>query len=667
MPYNSGALLVADIGNVTTRVTLIDMVDGEMRLIGQASVPSTTEPPFENAVIGILEAATQLSDMTGRQLMRDGSLLLPQTNERDGINSVVPLTSASPPMSIVIAALSNEMSARSATRASRSTYTTIQQTITLDDAAGGAHDGDRSWIERQVQTLMGLQPDLVIIAGGLEDGAQDALVRLAHIVGLTAFTTRIDAEGQQRQDVNKRRVLFAGNSFARERVIEALSSRADLQVIENVRPGLAAEQLEPVRQAIARLYNEVVLPTLPGAAALRRVSSAPLVTGSDATGVLTRFVAEHYRRATLTVDCGSANTAAYLASTGQYTPVVFGGVGTGYGLGGLLTERGVAAIARWLPFAISERDLTHWLLNKMLRPHLVPASREDVLIEHAVAREALGLALAALRDEHPNLAYDYVLASGGVLANAPQPGLAALTLLDALQPSAEESVLAIELHLDTLGLVGSCGALAFSNPDAALTLFERDLLRNTPLATCVVALGGGRPGEAAIEAELKEVGGQTRILTVNHGEIGRLPLAPGRRAQLTLRPTGNVRIGRNAAGEEVASEVAAISGSALGVIIDARGRPLRLPEEPAGRQKLLWEWLVAIGAMHGVLPYPVAEVIPSPPVSISTAPTTPPAAAENGVAASAPTPAGPPSLENDLEKLRQSIEEPKKGGFLRRK
>jgi hypothetical protein len=670
MPHNSGALLLANIGSVTTRVTLLDVVDGEIRLIGQASVPSTTEPPYENAVIGILDAATQLSEITGRQLMRDGSLLLPQTNERDGVNSVVAHTSATPPLNIVIAAVSNEMSARSAARASRSTYTTIMQTITLDDAAGrsngSAPEGDRSWIERQVQTLMSLRPDLVIIAGGLEDGAQDALVRLAHIVGLTAFTTRVDADGQQRQDINKRRVLFAGNTFARERVIEALSSRADLQVIDNVRPALDGERLEPVRQSIVRLYNETVLPTMPGAAPLRRLSNAPLVTTSDATGLMTRFVAENYRRATLTIDCGSASTGAYFATAGDYAPVVFGGIGTGYGLGGLLAERGVAAIARWLPFAISERDLTHWLLNKMLRPHLVPASRDDVLIEHAVAREALSMAVGALRDERAGLAYDYVIAGGGVLAHAPQPGLAALTILDALQPSAEETVLAIELHLDTLGLIGSCGALAFSDPDAALTVFERDLLRNTPLATCVVALGSGRPGEGAIEAELKEVGGQVRRITVAHGDIGRLPLAPNRRAQLTLRPASNVRIGRNAPGEEVASEVAAISGSALGVIIDARGRPLRLAEEPAGRQKQLWDWLVGIGAAQGPLPYPVAELIPSPPISVATA--GPSITFTDSSAPAVPTtPPGQVSLDNDLAKLRQSIEEPKKRGFMRRK
>src|SRR6185436_13928571 len=138
MPQKPSAALVAEIGSVTTRVTLIDTVDGEARLIGQASVPSTTEPPYENAVIGILEAATQLSESTGRLLMRDGSLLMPQTLEHDGLDHVVAITSASPTMGVVIAAVASEVSGRSAQRASRATYTTILQTVTLDDAASSA-------------------------------------------------------------------------------------------------------------------------------------------------------------------------------------------------------------------------------------------------------------------------------------------------------------------------------------------------------------------------------------------------------------------------------------------------------------------------------------------------------------------------------------------------
>ena len=673
MPQKPSAMLVAEVGSVTTRVTLVDTVDGEARLIGQASVPSTTEPPYENAVIGILEAATQLSEATGRQLMRDGSLLTPQTAERDGVDTVIGVTSAGAPMGVVIAAVSSEVSARSALRASRATYTNILQIVTLDDAAGVAAGNDSSWIERQVQMLLSLRPDLVIIAGGLEDGATDSLVRLAHIVGLTAFSSRIDSDGQHRQDIARRAVIFAGNSQSREPVIEALSGRADLSLVENVRPSLEVERLEPARQAIVKLYNDTFLPNIPGAQALRRLSKAPLSTSCDATGLVTRFIAERDGRDTLVLDCGSASSAAYLASQGRYTPAIRGGIGTGYGIGGVLAESSIAAVARWLPFPISERDLTHWLLNKMLRPQMLPVTREDVLIEHAVVREALSITLAALRDERPNAPYDYVLAGGGVLANAPHPGLAALTLLDALQPRADDTVRLVELHLDTLGLIPACGALAFSDAEAALALFERDLLRNVSLATCVVALGGGRPGETAVEVELKEVGGETRRIVVQHGQIGRLALPPGRGGTLMVQPADGVRIGSNPAGKQALSNPGEIRGSALGVIIDARGRPLRLPDDPLTRQQRLWDWLVALGVESGPLPYGVADRLP---------PISEPATNTNGnitfvepvvpTILSAPPPPPteadmPQALDRDLAKLRQTVEEPKKGGFLRRK
>src|SRR6185295_3625292 len=185
----------------------------------------------------------------------------------------------------------------------------------------------------------------------------------------------------------------------------------------------------------------------------------------------------------------------------------------------------------------------------------------------------------------------------------------------------DQTELAVELHLDTLGLLGACGALAFVDPSSALMLLERDLLSNTPLATCVVALGGGRVGETAIEAELVTVSGGARRVTVRHGQIGCLGLPPGQKGTLTLRPAGGVRIGLNAPGKEVASRLAAIGGSALGVIIDARGRPLRLPDAPIERQQLLWDWLTALGVESGPLPYaaadPLPEILAPPPPPIT--------------------------------------------------
>jgi hypothetical protein len=660
---NPQAALVAEIGSVTTRVTLVDAVDGETRLVGQAEVPSTVDPPYENALIGIIQAAQQIGESTGRPLVSDGRLIIPQTVERDGVSHVLAATSASGLLGVVVAAIAADVSARSAIHALRATYSSVLQVVTLDNAVRSAEGRDASWIERQVQALSGMGPDLVLIAGGLEEGATDALVRLAHIIGVTSLTAEVDREGQQRHGVTLRPVIYAGNSAARERVIEALSGRAELTVVDNIRPSLEGERLTDCRRAITQLYDERVLPQLPGGAPLQRLSGAPLRATCDAAGLMTRFVAERYQRAVLALDVGAASTTAHLASPGQYTPAVIGGVGVGQGLGAALAERGVAGVARWLPFAEGERALTHRLLNKMLRPHLLPVTREELLLEHAAAREALALALDALRDERPDMAYDLVIAGGSTLTRAPHPGLAALTVLDALQPTADDSVLAIELHLDTFGLLAACGALAYADPDAALTLFERDLLRNTPLATCVVSLGDGRPGDLALEAELIPTKGASQQVRVAHGQIGRLALPPGETGQLVLRPSGQVRIGRNAPGAEVASEQAAIKGSVLGVVIDARGRPLRFAADGATRQEALWDWLVSMGVESGPLPFSTAEPSPDTPVLLASRGTqtriSEPRISE--------PPAGSRSLDSDLARLRQTVEEPQPKGLFRRK
>ncbi|MDZ4721755.1 MAG: glutamate mutase L [Roseiflexaceae bacterium] len=653
------AVLIAEIGSVTTRVTLVDMVAGDARMIGRIEVPSTIEPPQENAAVAILAAANEISEMTGRRLIEGTSLIMPQNNERDGVDQVVAVTSAAGIMGVVIAAIATDISGHSAQRAIRATYASVVQTITLDNSVRTEEGRDTTWIERQVQMLTGLHPDVVLITGGLEDGAQDSLVRLAHIVGLTALSTRVDQSGTQRQDVTARSVLFAGNSKASERMIEALSGRARLKVIDNVRPSLDVERLDPIRNELRRIYDERILPNLPGAAALKRLCSTPLRTSAEASALMVRFIAELNHRSVLSIDIGSAATILQYVTQDVATPVVLANTGTGLGLGEVLANSGPNGVRRWLPFPIGEREISHRLLNKMLRPQIQPTSREDLLIELAAAREALSLAVAALHDERPHTSYDLVIAGGGVLAHAPHPGLAALVILDALQPSAEQSVMAIDIHLDPLGLLTACGALAFANPEAALTLFEHDLLSNTPLATCIVALGEGHVGTIAVEAELRIANQEPITISVAHGQIARLPLEIGQRGQLILRPTSGVRIGRNTPGAEVSSEVGALAGSALGVVIDARGRPLHLPDDFAQRQQALWDWMVALGVESGPLPYETTAPAPeaTPPILPIFVP-----AAEASL-----TPDAVATPESDLARLRQTVAEPKRKGFFNRK
>ncbi|WP_097650667.1 glutamate mutase L [Candidatus Chloroploca asiatica] len=613
------AMLIAEIGSLITRVTLIDEVEGDYRMIGHAETNTTAEPPFGNVFYGLLEATRQIGQMTGRQLVQDSQLLMPQTSTYDGVSHLLVVTSAAGAMRMVITAIASDVSAHHALHASHATYTNVLQILTLDASSGqaGLAPTQRSWIDDQIDQLLQIDPEVIVLAGGLEGGAVEAVTRLAHIVRLIAMKSGVDVNGQYQPKVTTRPVIYAGNSAARETVSAILHERAEVVHVANLCPTLDRADLAPTQQELARLYEDKILPSLAGLTSLQSLSAVPVRTVCAVQGVITRFLAERTGRSVLTLDTGAAATAAFYASPGRFIPTVLGTIGTVYGLPELMATQGVATLARWLPFAMATSDVSEQLLNRTLRPYILPASRDDVYLAHAVACEALRAALARLREQTSLDAVDWIIAGGGILAHTPQPGLALLTILDALEPMGTSDQPIIDVHLDTLGLLVTAGAIAELNPEAALTLVDHDLLSNVPLARVVTLLGEGPSDTVAAEVELKIVGGATERIEVKHGTLARLPLPQGRYGELTIRPAAGVRIGRLEPGETIASDGGEIAGSALGVVIDARGRPLRLAEDPVARREQISAWLIALNVEPG--PPTATSGLPSKPEAITTA------------------------------------------------
>ena len=92
--------------------------------------------------------------------------------------------------------------------------------------------------------------------------------------------------------------------------------------------------------------------------------------------------------------------------------------------------------------------------------------------------------------------------------------------------------------------------------------------------------------QALAEAEEKEI---------LFGDIELLPLPAGEKASLEIRPERHFDIGLGQPGR---GAVAQVEGGLLGVIIDARGRPLRLPGDDLERQQQLQQWLNALGVNY---------------------------------------------------------------------
>jgi hypothetical protein len=94
---------------------------------------------------------------------------------------------------------------------------------------------------------------------------------------------------------------------------------------------------------------------------------------------------------------------------------------------------------------------------------------------------------------------------------------------------------------------------------------------------------------------LEREGGETTEGIVRFGQLSVLPLRQGEFGKLTLRPERGFDVGLGGPGRAGAVRV---SGGAVGVIIDARGRPLDLTRESGRWRDLVQKWLWDIGALE---------------------------------------------------------------------
>ncbi len=161
-------------------------------------------------------------------------------------------------------------------------------------------------------------------------------------------------------------------------------------------------------------------------------------------------------------------------------------------------------------------------------------------------------------------------------------------LLDSLQPRGVTS-----LVLDKTMLISQLGAVAAAAPVTAVQVNENDAVTHR-LGTCVIPFGGLQPGQLAVRVGVEYSNGRQLTVDVMAGSMEVIPLQLNEQALLTLFPAPTVDVGLGPGERARAAEE--IDGGLVGLIIDARGRPLVLPDDETERQARLLQWSQALGA-----------------------------------------------------------------------
>jgi hypothetical protein len=616
-----GSILVADCGSSFTRVSLLDHVETGYCFVAHAMSPTTAEPPWSDASIGARHALEQITKITGRPLLDDnGTLILPEV-EGQGVDLFILTSSAGQPLRVVLTGLVSKVSLASLERAASNSYVQVVGLIARDyvgvpDLAGQL-DADAARVsaahstapsrqrpakavspvsdEERIAVIRQQHPDVVWIAGGTDGGSREPVRNLVETVALAC--TLVDSPPRPT-------IVYAGNVELRSEIVELIGEEVELEVIDNVRPTLDAENLATAQATFQSAFVQRKLQRVPGIGSLVGWSNAPVLSTAQALGNLVMYLERLYEsgKGVLCVDVGSATTsvaASFPAGNGRPFLQVVPDVGIGYGAPALAERVGVDAIARWLPFEPESGEVAAVLLNKMSRATTIPQDRRQLLIEQAAVREAVRLVMSQARESwrHSFSQLDQVnstgswrwltpplepiIACGATLTQAPRPGQTALMLLDAIEPVGITTLL-----LDEYGVASALGAVAVNHPLAAVQALDAGTFLT--LGTVVSPVGRARPGEVIMRVKIIfDQGGELEI-EVKHGSLEVLPLRIGEKARLELKPRRGISVGQSTRSVEV-------QGGAFGLIFDARGRPLRLPPNPDACRQQIQRWLWDMG------------------------------------------------------------------------
>lgn len=570
------SMVLIECGSSWTHATLLGMAEGHCRLLARASAPTTAA----DIGLGISAALQQVEHITGRRLFSQGRVLSPETETGDGVDGTGLIVSMGGPLRVMLLGPGIDVWGTGVRRALATAAVAPMFAPSIPIDAHPHFQAD------PLDVPSTQPPHMVLLLGPGPNTMANPQARMA-LESATNEALQLMAGFAEAGDRMHLQALAVVGSVEEQSVAQqAFGGRNIISIVPS-----APTHAGALTQALTQLYEQLVLQRIPGFQRVRPWSSIGPISAVTAQGRFVRFLAQRYAMNVLLVNVGATGTTALGASThGNLFTTQSALLGVRQGAGAIWRRVGYANITRWLPQSVTEQALREAVLLRMVQPHILPISPAELALDHALAREALRIVMEQGATpggigDLPRI--DVIIGTGSVLANAPHVGQAAMLLLDAVQPHGITS-----LVLDAAQLATPLGAASLLDPMASADAVDMDALL-VQLGTCVSAVGTPPAGEPAVRVVLEYSDGHQHVAEVLPDTIEVLPLAVGQRAQLMLYPAPGVDIGLGPGERAIAGDP--VEGGRLGLIVDARGRPLALPHDSLQRQAKLRQWSAALG------------------------------------------------------------------------
>ncbi len=566
--------LVLDLGISNTVVTLYDVVEGKYRFVSRGSSLTTARAPWFDVNHGFRAAVNQITEFTGRIVLNsNGYLICPSRIDGTGIDCFGMVVSAADPLRAILIGLLEDVSLASARKALGTIYGLDVDRFSLSD--------DRSE-NSKLESLLKRNADLVVIVGGSDGGSDERL--LDQVDTLSIGLNLLD-------DFQRPRVIYAGNIDFQEQVSEELGEVTDVYMAENVRPTVDDEELDSIIGVLASAYATHKINELSGIEGFRDLCSLPVLPTAHAFGGITEYLAALHEGKVVGLDIGSGSVSLVVSDPDNVDLIVRSDLGLGTPMVNVLKNIGLTDIFRWTDGHTRATEVRDFIYNKSLMAQTIPQNTKELILEQAIAgllpkEIASGLTAGRHLSENGILkSIKLLVLRGGVLTKSPSPGYPLLAVIDGLQPTGVFKVV-----FDSHDILPAMGLLATHNPQLVVQVLDSGVL--TDIGWVVVAAGQADFGKPVLRLSLDIEGAASVHREVKHGNLELIPLAAGKVADLTLQPASGFDVGEGPGKRTMRK----ISGGVLGLLIDARGRPISVKGDEVTKRSHQQQWLKIVSS-----------------------------------------------------------------------
>lgn len=431
---------------------------------------------------------------------------------------------------------------------------------------------------QSLNRILATDASLIVMAGGVEGSDPSKL---------KAMVEQLRIAYHHVPHKNHPQLLYCGNSALHDYVLAELDAGEDLHLAGNILPEIGREDLPLAWPSLLDAWRCVRLREFPALYALAGTLSAKVYPGGFAAGRILRLLDGAGHKGVLSLRLEENRTEILATRRGKF----FSFQHSLYP-----TAEMIAQAEQSLSQDVPTDDLATYLNNRMLFPGFLPTTLEEVAMEEAWVRVRIQQALAGMHKLYPQFPYspelglkpsfEPILLAGSAFSQTVSAQHALLVALDSFMPHGISTI-----ALDSYDLMPILGSLADYSPELVVQMLDQDVFES--LATVVCVDSPEETGLPLLKLELEsDTPGPHSTMSVLQSELKPMRVTNEASTRIYLKPSELSDIGMGLPGR---GGWVTVAPAALGVVVDARGRPLPGVTDPAKRAMRLRDWLWELG------------------------------------------------------------------------